>query len=178
MRLIRSTIAVVAIALLSVGCAMAPPAEQVTVATIEDIRSGAVSLDGAEWVSTGQPDEAALRVARDAGVVTVVDMRTAGEDRGLDEQAAVEALGMRYIAFPVASATDINAEKAEAFDSLLRGVEGPVLLHCRTGNRVGAMFALRAGNQGVDEEAAVEIGRKAGLTSLEKAVREALAATP
>ncbi len=57
---------------------------------------------------------------------------------------------------------------------MLAGIEGPVLLHCRTGNRVGALLALRASMQGASDEEALEIGRKAGLGSLETAVVEQL----
>src|SRR5690606_38327465 len=54
--------------------------------------------------------------------------------------------------------------------------EGPALVHCASGNRVGALAALRAAwLQGADEEAAIAEGRRWGLRSLETEVRSSLA---
>ncbi len=125
--------------------------------------------------SAGQPDEAALQVFANAGFTTVVDMRGPGEDRGLDdEQATVEALGMEYVAFPIAGRDAISFDSARELDSLLEGIDGPVLLHCGSGNRVGALLALRHSLQGADDEAAIQLGKDSGLTGLEGLVRERL----
>ena len=122
----------------------------------------------------GQPDVAALKVFADNGYEAVIDLRTATEDRGMDEPTAVEELGMRYVSMPIDS-DDITFESAAALDELLAGFEGPVLLHCASSNRVGALLALRASAKGMDDEQAIELGRRAGMTRLESAVREALA---
>jgi protein tyrosine/serine phosphatase len=50
----------------------------------------------------------------------------------------------------------------------------PVLVHCHSANRVGAMWALYRASKGVPPAVAVEEGRTAGLKSREKAVREKL----
>ena len=110
----------------------------------------------------------------DAGYSTVIDMRAPDEDRGLDEPRTIEALGMTYVAFPIASADDISFEKAAELDEILRGADGPILVHCASGNRVGALFALRARNNGADSEDALAIGKAAGLTRLEEVVLERL----
>lgn len=141
----------------------------------DDVRADAGALAGHRSVSMGQPDEAILTAARDAGFVAVIDLRTAGEDRGFDERAAVEALGMEYHSLAVAGAKGVTLDNARALDGILAGIEGPVLLHCRSGNRVGALTALRASLQGAGDDAALEIGRVAGMTSLETAVTERLA---
>jgi hypothetical protein len=44
------------------------------------------------------------------------------------------------------------------------------LLHCGSGNRVGALLALRESQDGADDESALEYGRSAGLTKLEPVV--------
>ena len=122
----------------------------------------------------GQPDAAALKVFADNGYGAVIDLRRPGEDRGLDEKAAVEELGMKYVAMPIGT-DGINYESARALDELLAGFDEPVLLHCGSSNRVGALLALRASLAGADDEEALRIGQKAGMTSLEPAVRDALA---
>ena len=123
--------------------------------------------------SAGQPDEAALSVFADSGYVAVIDMRTAGENRGMDEVAAVERLGMEYVAFPIGT-SDITLERAGELDALLEQYDGPVLLHCGSANRVGALLALREFLDTGDAEQALQTGRDGGLTGLEGKVKEVL----
>jgi uncharacterized protein (TIGR01244 family) len=125
-------------------------------------------IDG--LTTAGQPDEAAFRVFAENGYRVVIDLRTAGEDRGLDEPAFVEALGMKYIAMPI-DGPDINFEKARELDELLDSYDEPVLLHCASSNRVGALLALHAFAETGDAELALERGRAAGMKSLEMPVR-------
>lgn len=132
-----------------------------------------VPVDGI--TSAGQPDAEALQVFAESGYAVVVDMRGPREDRGMDDFAgAVEGKGMRYIAFPVAGRKDVNLETAARLDALLGELEGPVLLHCASGNRVGALLALRQSLKGADDEAAIAYGKEAGMTRLEPRVREIL----
>jgi len=122
-------------------------------------------------VTAGQPDEAALRDLAKDGFVAVIDLRGPDEDRGLDERKSVEALGMNYISLPVADADAINYENAAALDELLGRMPGPVLVHCATGNRAGALLALRQRLNGVSAAEAFAIGVAAGMSS--PAMREA-----
>lgn len=125
--------------------------------------------------SSGQPDEAALRVFADAGYVAVIDLRGVDEDRGMaDEKATVEALGLDYVALPISSRAEINFDNAKELDAVLQGIDGPVLLHCGSGNRVGAMLALRRSLHGADNDQSIAYGKDAGLTGLEGVVRERL----
>jgi uncharacterized protein (TIGR01244 family) len=121
----------------------------------------------------GQPDAAALRVFAENGYAAVIDLRTADEDRGLDEPAVVEGLGMKYVAMPIGH-DGITFEKAVALDKLLAEFDEPVLLHCGSSNRVGALLALRASLNGATDAEALEIGKRAGLSSLESSVRQTL----
>ena len=121
----------------------------------------------------GQPDAAAFKVFADNGYVAVIDLRTVGEDRGLDEQTVVEGLGMTYVLFPISSG-DITFENAQVLDGLLASFDDPVLLHCASSNRVGALLALRASLHGADDPAALQAGKQGGMTRLEPKVRELL----
>ena len=123
--------------------------------------------------SAGQPDKGAFRVFADNGYVAVVDMRTPEEDRGLDEPAAIADLGMEYIAFPI-DAGDITLDKARELDELLAQYDDPVLVHCASGNRVGALLALREFLATGDRDTALETGRQGGMTRLEGEVRKVL----
>lgn len=138
------------------------------------VELGTVSpVDGI--TAAGQPDAAALEVFADSGYATVIDMRGRDEDRGFDEIAAIEALGLHYVAFPIESEEAVSFDSARKLDELLKQYPGPVLVHCASSNRVGALLALRASLHGADDAEALEFGRKGGLKSLEPLVRERLA---
>ena len=96
------------------------------------------------------------------------------ENRGLDEKAVVEKLGLQYIEFPLVDSDAISFANAKQLDALLADIDGPVLLHCGSGNRVGAILALRHSLQGADDADAMQYGKSAGLTSLEPLVRDRL----
>ncbi len=83
---------------------------------------------------------------------------------------------MQYVAFPVLGRDAISFETAAQLDALLEDVDGPVLLHCGSGNRVGALLALRQSLKGATDEEALAFGKDAGMTRLEPRVREVLEA--
>ena len=125
----------------------------------------------------GQPDAEAWGQLMEAGVTTVINLRSAEEMQGSDEEATVRALGMQYVSIPVAGAADVDVAHAERLHEALAAASGAVLVHCASGNRVGALLAIDAAQaKNMDVEQAVEHGRSAGLTSLESRVREVLAA--
>lgn len=125
--------------------------------------------------SSGQPDEESLQVFANSGYAVVIDMRGPDEDRGMDDfQGAVETAGMEYVAFPVVDLEAINFETAKDLDALLNDIDGPVLMHCGSGNRVGAVLALRESLAGADDEDAIAFGKDAGMTRLEPVVRKVL----
>ncbi|KRG78466.1 hypothetical protein ABB30_03945 [Stenotrophomonas ginsengisoli] len=118
----------------------------------------------ADLYTYGQPSAAQLQQAAAAGITTVIDLRTPGEERGYDEQAAAEALGLRYVRLPVAGGGGLSADNARALHQILGNDSGPVLLHCATSNRAGALLALRAAQQqGWEAPSALELGQAAGL---------------
>jgi uncharacterized protein (TIGR01244 family) len=123
--------------------------------------------------SAGQPDEAGFKVFAEQGYTTVIDLRTAGEDRGLDALAVVESLGMEYVLLPIGR-DGITFDNARKLDELIEAAEGPVLVHCASANRVGALLALRKSLAGADAETALQYGREGGMTGLEGRVKEAL----
>lgn len=122
-------------------------------------------------VTGGQPSQADLKMLKAAGVSKVINLRGPDEVVAFDEQAAAEALGMTYISLPVAGAGDVTADKARALYQHLQGDE-KVLVHCASGNRVGALLAIGAHEvNGKPINEALEFGRAAGLSSLEPKAR-------
>jgi uncharacterized protein (TIGR01244 family) len=125
----------------------------------------------------GQPSPEDLARLKSEGVRTVIDLRGPQEDRGYDEAAEARRLGLQYIALPIAGKDDISPANAKTLNDALKAQDGDVLLHCASGNRVGALLALGAARiEGVSKEEALVLGRAAGLKSLEPVVVERLAA--
>ena len=149
--------------------------EKVVKLTNDAILGGSEVVEGGHHISGGQPDQVVLDLLKETGYRAVVDMRRLSEDRGFDEQAAVENLGMDYYSLPVDGLQGVTFDNARRLDQLLNDIDGPVLLHCKSGNRVGALLALRASLNGASDEDALFIGKVGGMTSYEKTVRERLA---
>ena len=127
--------------------------------------------------TAGQPSKEQLLKLPGEGFRRIIDLRPATEDRGFDEPASAAAAGLGYLSLPVASEADLTLVNVRRLDQWLADPAQPrTLIHCGSSNRVGALLALRAGwLQGAGAQAAIDIGRAAGLTSLEGAVRASLA---
>lgn len=123
----------------------------------------------------GQPDEEMLDIFAENGYAAVIDLRGRNEDRGFDEAQVVKELGMTYVELPIEGRDAVNFENAAKLTEILSQYDAPVLVHCGSGNRVGALLALGKVQDGVSEEEALEYGRSGGLTRLEGLVRERLA---
>lgn len=161
--------------LLITACAGAPQERPVQTISVATIKAEPTALPKIGYVSTGQPDAATLRIIKDAGYVAVIDLRTAKEPRGYDEAEAASALGIDYRSLPIGGPDDVTFENAAALERILATYDGPVLLHCASGNRVGALFALSAKANGANDEEAMERGRAAGLTRYAGTVETRLA---
>ena len=123
-------------------------------------------------LSGGQITPEQLDELAQAGYRTVVNLRTEGEEGDWDATAQAADLGLDYRRFPISGADGLTSENASVLDDLLADESlRPMVIHCGSGNRVGALFALRAFHvEGAEAEAALEAGRQAGLTRLEERV--------
>lgn len=130
----------------------------------------------AGYVSGGQPNPDQLAAAAQAGIKRVINLRPPSEDAGYDEAAAAAKLGLEYEVLAIANAQDLNLDKVRQLDALLAAEpQKSTLIHCASGNRVGALMALRAAwLQDKSIEEAIEVGRRWGLTKMEAAVRQIL----
>lgn len=105
------------------------------------------------------------------GFKTVIDLRTANEGTA-DEKALVERAGMTYFNVPMTVA-GISEEQLAAFTQAIESAQIPILIHCGSGNRAGAMWASYQIKKGMDPETALEAGRKAGMRPpMEEKIRE------
>lgn len=134
-------------------------------------RAGAIVLGG-------QPSPAALRRLADSGFRTIVSTRAATE-LDWDEEAAVEALGMRFVRIPIPlPLTPVTPEQVEALDRVLAAERGPVFLHCAAGIRAAVLWAVwRREAHAVDPAATLRQVEEAGLPLSPGAVRRLLGGT-
>jgi uncharacterized protein (TIGR01244 family) len=99
---------------------------------------GSAPLD---WVLTaGQPTAAQIGQLGAAGLRTIIDLRPANEPRGFDEPAAARAAGVVYHNVPVTPATLSDAGFDRVREILADPEHRPVLVHCASANRVGALL--------------------------------------
>jgi uncharacterized protein (TIGR01244 family) len=130
-------------------------------------------------ITGGQPEASAWSTLAAHGVTTVINLRPQAEMGERDEAGEVTRAGMVYREIPVADAAGITEAKARELWTLLEQSKGDVLVHCSSGNRVGALLAVGAATAGGETpEAALELGKRAGLTRAEPRVRELLELPP
>jgi protein tyrosine phosphatase (PTP) superfamily phosphohydrolase (DUF442 family) len=114
----------------------------------------------------GKPTEAQLQQAKALGYRSVISLLPEADMPG--EADAVRALGMKFVSIPIASASALTEENARRLAAAMDAPESrPLLLHCASGNRAGALLALKVFY--VDEATpteALELGARAGMTSL------------
>ena len=139
------------------------------------IRNARIPMPGV--LSGGQPTREQIAAAGQAGFRTVINLRSDTEPGFEWEADSVAQHGMRYVLIPVTGADGLSRKNVERVDAALREAakSGPVLLHCGSGNRIGAILALREHwLAGADPEAALAYGVQTGLTRLEPKTRELL----
>jgi len=119
-------------------------------------------------VTGGAPSEQQLQAAHNAGFKTVISLLPETEP----EASQVQSLGMHFVSIPVAGAQDLTEENARKLGEAMDSAEAkPLLLHCASGNRAGALLSLKAFYvDHASEQDALQLGESAGLASLKPAV--------
>lgn len=136
-------------------------------------------LRAAPYVGTGGiVDPKGFAELKKLGFKTILNLNTAKE--GADEEGkGIMAAGLDYVGIPVATEAP-DDKQVEAFSKYVNDPKYyPILVHCESSNRVGAMWALYRAKNGVPPEIAVQEGRTVGLKpSREGAVRDILKLPP
>lgn len=118
-------------------------------------------------IGGAQPTADQLRAAASAGYKTVLDLRGTGEDRGFDEGATVSSLGLSYLPLPVTMDT-LDGATIDRFRETYRTAPKPLLVHCASSNRVGALlYSHWVLDEGMAPEEALKRAQAAGLKSPE-----------
>ena len=107
------------------------------------------------------------------GFRTIIDLRTP-EEGTEEERTAVEAAGMTYVNLPIAKGAPTDEQIARLAELLEDQDAAPILLHCGSGNRVGAAWAIYRARKGIPLEIAIEEGRTTGMRPSREAQVRAL----
>lgn len=182
----RALSAALALAYLA-GCSTSEPAQtnEPAAETAEQTSQKAPDPIGSlEWVNqtaidgvytAAQPSEAQFDEAAKAGVTTLINLRTPEEEGFMRNEAEIAIRsGMRYVHVPVAGKEGLTLSKARDLDAVLQSDENrPVLIHCSSGNRAGALLGLWAFKyKNLGRPEAVALAREAGATRLDTALSE------
>lgn len=139
-----------------------------TTAQLEPYSCGTVqrmhTLDGVFLAS--QPATADFEQASKGGIKTVINNRHASETPDFDEKSIVEGLGMTYISLPYNGEAELTDDVFTRARELLASAERPILMHCGSANRTGALWlAYRALDGGLSLDAARAEAKVVGLKS-------------
>lgn len=136
-------------------------------------------LRAAPYIGTGGiVDPKGFAELKRLGFKTIINLNTVKEGAET-EGKGIMAAGLGYVSIPVATEAPDDKEVV-AFSKYVNDPKFyPILVHCESSNRVGAMWALYRAKNGVPPEIAVQEGRTVGLKpSREGAVREMLQLPP
>lgn len=140
-------LALVSMLLLAAGCqSLSAPALP------PDVAANQIEVEpGVHLAGSINPDRIEALAASDA---LVIDLRTAKEGTE-DEASSLRAAGVDYINLPTVGAS-IDPAAVATLTTLLDGRGNrPVVLHCRSGNRAGMLYAASRIAAGVDVESAL-----------------------
>jgi len=112
----------------------------------------------------GQPSPEDLKVLKAEGIKTIISLRHKKE-LTWDEANAVKQNGMKFVHAPFSGADQL---KPEIFDKVLKILRdkkrGPMVLHCGSSNRVGAIwYAYRVLDGKLSPDEAMKEAKKVGL---------------
>lgn len=115
--------------------------------------------------TAGQPTPEALRKLKQQGFKTVINLRAESEPGVKEEEAIVKELGLEYVSVPITPASFSQQQVDQVAKVLDDPKAGPILLHCGSANRVGAVWTVIQAQRGKSYEAAEAEGKQIGLTS-------------
>ncbi|MDE2419667.1 MAG: hypothetical protein KGO49_00600 [Gammaproteobacteria bacterium] len=117
----------------------------------------------------GRPRQEQFDQVKEMGIAAVINLCPIMEACSFDEETEVKRLGLAYTNIPISGPSDLTIENARLLSKALSTAtaDQPVLLHCASGNRVGALLALKARwIDGYSSEDAIALGVAGGLTGL------------
>jgi uncharacterized protein (TIGR01244 family) len=120
-----------------------------------------------ELIAGGVPSNQGLTQAAEQGIRTIIDVRDPSEGAE-EEKGNAEAVGLRYVNIPI-TLDNFSEAQAKQLDEVLKDENtGPALLHCASGQRAVAVWALHQNrHEGKSAEDAMKAAKEKGLTKPE-----------
>jgi uncharacterized protein (TIGR01244 family) len=119
-----------------------------------------------DFCTGGQPRLEHIEALKARGVKAVLNLRTPGEHRADEEQAAVEKAGLKYFNIPVVYREPKDADVDEFLKITDDPANRPMFVHCTAAIRVGGFWLIRRVlRDGMTWDAALEESRKVGLVN-------------
>lgn len=149
----------------SLACMPLPPASTLQAYTCGSLQRAHVF---GQVLLASQPAPADLPALQAGGIRTVVNLRGAGE-QDWDEGAQVRELGITYANPGFSTPAELTDDIFAAVRALLNDpASKPLLMHCASANRVGALWlAHRVLDGGLDYASALQEAQRVGLSSPE-----------
>jgi len=146
-----------------------------SLAVAQDLPANFKQVNTHHW-SAGHFDSAEqVQAVADLGIEVVISLLPSSEAK-IDASQIVTKAGMIFIQVPIAGANDLTKEKVQAVTDALALTQGKnTLIHCASGNRVGAVMALKsAWVDSMPVEDALKVGQAYGLSGLNPLVQNSL----
>ncbi len=106
------------------------------------------------------------------GYTTIINLQFPTEDGVAAEIAAAQNAGLQYVSIPVDSSSFTYEDGKQVADAIAAS-EGHVLLHCRSGGRVSAVWAIsRAIEEGLSPEEAARVAAEEGCRPIPESMVE------
>jgi uncharacterized protein (TIGR01244 family) len=112
--------------------------------------------------TAGALKDGAISELKSLGFATILNL--CGPDEGADvEKRAVEAAGLRFFNIPFTEMIPSDEQVAEFARIVEDAGYFPLLIHCGSASRAGAMWTLYRAHRGIPIAIAVEEGRTTGM---------------
>lgn len=113
-----------------------------------------------------QPKPGDFESAKKGGVKTIINLRHAAENKDFDEAKTVADLGLKYVNIPFEGPDEFTDEVIDKARQELKTAERPILMHCSSANRAGAIWLpYRVLDAGLSFEDALAEAKTVGLKS-------------
>lgn len=135
---------------------------EVDVLELEGIKN--VILLEEDLVAGGPPSENDIKKAKEIGIKAIIDLRR--PEKIENEKTFVQSQGLEYFNIPVTPENLTRHQVDEVAKILSDPKNRPAIIHCGSGNRAGAVWALYSKYyKGMNSEEAYKEGIKKGMRS-------------
>ncbi|MEZ6093358.1 MAG: methyltransferase domain-containing protein [Pirellulaceae bacterium] len=154
-------------------CQTASPMEAPAVSDVEAVEVGQIKNVHrvGDLFLSGQFQPEDIAQLKALGIKTVISLRTDGE-LDWDEAQKLDDAGIKYENFPFRSVDSLTTDLIDSVRDRLKNRNAPMLLHCASANRVGAVWlTYRVLDENIDLDTATTEAMEVGLSKPDLAER-------